>query len=567
MKFLVLSAFVLGCLSAPTPDPEAKPKVPCNNTCNNRGLILGALRSGGVFHASAPATITTHHHAVASPAVTAFRSSGPVVVSGQAAGVVGHHQLVAGKAEKVGTVTTYQAGSHLKATQEALGVSQDAVKVSQDVVGNPQVAVGVGAVSYHAAAPAITAHHATVAAAPAVAVAAAPAAAVSVAASPAVATYHASAPVVTHSVAHKAVAVAPTAAVAVAAPAAVAVAAPAAVTTYQSSVPVVTHGVAQAVIPGALEKRVQYGVENRIAGVRTDIVKPKIDAPAIKAPEVFRARTEYAAPEVTVKHSEVEVHHKTAQHVPAPYDAGVVVEKTAPAHQRIDVPVPVDVPTPVHVKQPYAVPVPNHIKVKSSVKPVVNVDVHSVKTENVVTPVQYADHHHVHHHHGAALAVAPAAVSTYQAGHAAGAVGVAHGAVGVAHGAVGVAHGAVGVAHGGVGVAHHAVAPAAYHAVGPAVGVAHGAVAHGAVAHGAVAHGVVGHGAVAHGVVGHGAVAYGAHGTVGHAVGHAVVGHPVGQLTLKAGAPCKKHAGAHFHLKEYKAPSVAPEAKVDFDTK
>jgi hypothetical protein len=41
------------------------------------------------------------------------------------------------------------------------------------------------------------------------------------------------------------------------------------------------------------------------------------------------------------------------------------------------------------------VPVAQPVKVKSSINPVVHTDVHTVQTQNVVTPIEYSAHHHV----------------------------------------------------------------------------------------------------------------------------------------------------------------------------
>lgn len=144
-----------------------------------------------------------------------------------------------------------------------------------------------------------------------------------------------------------------------------------------------------------VEQRVHYGIQNFVTGSKTTVHKPHLSAPAIAAPSVFATKNRQAAPEVTVHHSEVTVEKSSPNYVNAPYDAGVVVEHATPEFKQVDVPTPVDVPQPVPVAQPYAVPVPHHVKVKSSITPVVNVDVHSVKTENVITPVEYAAHHHV----------------------------------------------------------------------------------------------------------------------------------------------------------------------------
>ncbi|KAA0197158.1 hypothetical protein HAZT_HAZT001349 [Hyalella azteca] len=144
-----------------------------------------------------------------------------------------------------------------------------------------------------------------------------------------------------------------------------------------------------------VEKRVQYGTKNFVVGSTTTVHKPQLSAPAISAPNVLVAKTNLAAPEVTVHQSEVTVEKKSPNYVAAPYDAGVIVEKANPEFKQIDVPTPVEVPQPIPVPTPYAVPVAQPVKVKSSINPVVHTDVHTVRTENVVTPIEYSAHHHV----------------------------------------------------------------------------------------------------------------------------------------------------------------------------
>merc|ERR1711970_1389850 len=263
-------------------------------------------------------------------------------------------------------------------------------------VGAPAVAVTGHAVAAPAAA--ITAHavatptvrrHAVAVGAPAVALHAPPAA-VAVG----------GAAIRTHAVAAAPVAVAAAPVAVAAAPVAVAAAVPSAVT-YESHKTValppksVDVHVQHKTVHVPVEKRVHYGVKNFVTGSQTTVHKPTIHAPAIRAPEVFVSKSHVAAPEVTVQHSEVTVESKSPNYVNTPFDAGVVVEKAAPKFEQTHVPTPVEVPHPVPVAQPYAVPVPHPVKVKSSIKPVHHVDVHSVKTENVVTPVEYAAHHHV----------------------------------------------------------------------------------------------------------------------------------------------------------------------------
>merc|ERR1711887_503975 len=273
----------------------------------------------------------------------------------------------------------------------------------------------------------------------------------------------------THAVAAAPVAVAAAPVAVAAAPVAVAAAVPSAVT-YESHKTValppkaVDVHVQHKTVHVPVEKRVHYGVKNFVTGSQTTVHKPTIHAPAIKAPEVFVSKSHVAAPEVTVQQSEVTVESKSPNYVNAPFDAGVVVEKAAPKFEQTHVPTPVEVPHPVPVAQPYAVPVP-----------------HPVKTENVVTPVEYAAHHHVVSQpvhavstgaavvkgavHGAALAVQPA-----HAVHGVAVHGAAHGVAvhgGAAHG-VAVHRGATGVAVHGVGV----------HGVAQGVAVHGGAVHH-----------------------------------------------------------------------------------------
>merc|ERR1711970_1478904 len=244
------------------------------------------------------------------------------------------------------------------------------------------VAAPAAAITAHAVATPTVRHHAVAVGPPAVALHAAPAA-VAVG----------GAAIRTHAVAAAPVAVA-------AAPVAVAAAVPSAVT-YESHKTValppkaVDVHVQHKTVHVPVEKRVHYGVKNFVTGSQTTVHKPTIHAPAIRAPEVFVSKSHVAAPEVTVQQSEVTVESKSPNYVNAPFDAGVVVEKAAPKFEQTHVPTPVEVPHPVPVAQPYAVPVPHPVKVKSSIKPVHHVDVHSVKTENVVTPVEYAAHHHV----------------------------------------------------------------------------------------------------------------------------------------------------------------------------
>merc|ERR1711915_591491 len=238
-----------------------------------------------------------------------------------------------------------------------------------------------------------------------------------------------------------------------------------------------------------IEKRVHYGVKNVVTGSTTQVHKPTLNVPQIKAPEVFVAKTKHAAPEVTVTHSEVQVENKSPNYVNAPFDAGVVVQKAAPKYEETHVPTPVEVAKPYAVPKPYNVPVPHTVKVKSAVKPVHHIDVHSVKTENVVTPIEYAAHHKVISQ--PTVAVQPTAQLAVHEVKAVkpvqyGTVSATHGAVvapAVAHGVVSGAVGTVG-AVGAVGAVGPAAVGVAYGAA-PAVGVVHGAAPAVGVVHGA----------------------------------------------------------------------------------
>merc|ERR1711887_512222 len=149
-------------------------------------------------------------------------------------------------------------------------------------------------------------------------------------------------------------------------------------------------------------------------------------------------------------------------------------------------------------------------------KPVHHVDVHSVKTENVVTPVEYAAHHHVVSQPVHAVSTGAAVVK-----------GAVHGAALAVHGA---AHGVA--VHGATHGAALAVAPA--HAV-------HGVAVHGGAAHGVAVHGVGVHG-VAQGVAVHdGAV------------------HHAGNLVQFASHP----GVANIKIEKQPTPLVAPVAKIE----
>jgi len=315
-----------------------------------------------------------------------------------------------------------------------------------------------------------------------------------------------------------------------------------------------------------VEQRVHYGVKNVVTGSQTSVVKPTLNVPAIKAPEVFVTKTHLAAPEVTLTHSEVTVENKSPNYVNAPYDAGVVVEKVAPKFEQTHVPTPVEVAQPYLVAKPYAVPVPHQVKIKSSVKPVHHIDVHSVNTENVVTPIEYADHHHVvsqpvHTVHAAqqVLAVQPAhAVQSVQLAHG----GVAHGA----HVVHGVAQAVHGVAQAVDGVAVHGAA----HTV-QGGGHVYAAGAHAVPVHGLRAEGVV---QQVHGLVKPAqGVTYTSHGNAaahlfGHGTHHNIIGANqlvVQQHTGQAHQTqyVKQFPSSHTFKTSVSAPAVAPAAVID----
>ena len=142
-----------------------------------------------------------------------------------------------------------------------------------------------------------------------------------------------------------------------------------------------------------VEGKIHYRLENFITGSHTTIHKPVLSAPTVAAPQYFSEKTRLAAPEITVHNSEITVQKNSPNFVAAPYDAGVGVEHAAPEFRQVDVPTPVEVPQPVPVAKPYSVPAPHQGNLRSSLQPVLNVDVHNVHTDNVITPIKHIAHH------------------------------------------------------------------------------------------------------------------------------------------------------------------------------